>query len=127
MNAAALAPAGPTPCPAGPSVMLLDHDTDWGRAVRSCLMSWGIEVRLGPQGGDGEPPSLILMASTAPASARLRHRLGLARRQLPEARLCILAPRLPDPVPPLPAADGPDEVLERLATSGIGFLSEGGV
>jgi hypothetical protein len=120
----ALAAPSSAPVPGDPCIVLLDHDTDWGRTFRRRLMSWGVEVVLGAHAPQHGAEPMLVMRAGAYGSDRMRGRVRQARALLPQAPL-VLVTAAQDGLPPGPVStEDNDSLIAILQSVGIGFIRE---
>lgn len=110
----------------GQTVVLLDHDTDWGHDFRAWLMSWGIEVVIGPHAPEADTPTILVMGPDALASDVMRRRLRLARAMLPQSPLLLVTAPMHRRRPLSECMAGMVDLPDLLRSVGMGFVSEAG-
>lgn len=105
-------------------VLLLEHDTEWGRQFSAWLMSWGVDVVIGPHSYIACTSPLLVTSPLGFASELVRRRLRVARALLPKAQL-VLVTSPTDGIWPRPdcMTDAVD-LRELLRRVGVGFVSE---
>lgn len=105
-------------------VVLLDHDTDWGRDFRAWLMSWGIDVLIGPHMPEVDAAPILVMGPDAFATDVIRRRLRLARSVLPQAPLMLVTAPTHRIRPQPGSLAGMVALPDLLRSGGMGFVSE---
>lgn len=106
------------------NIVLLDHDTEWGRAFHTWLVSWGIDVMIGPHATVAGSLSLLVLSQMGFASEVVRDRLRVARALLPEAQLVlVMSPAFSIWPQPNCMTDTVD-LRDLLRSVGISFVSD---
>lgn len=106
------------------TVILLEHETDWGRNFRARLMSWGVDVVIGPQAPMADLPPLIVMSEQSFASRVMRDRLSIARASLPEAPLLVITTPEAGTEPWSGGIFEQGDLTACLRAAGLGFVCE---
>lgn len=118
------APAGLVADLDGRPVVLLEYETQWGRAFSQSLMSWGVDVFFGPEALGADDAALVVVPEHGLGSRVVRDRLRLARHLLPEADLLIVS----DAGQPIGDSSNsvmwPGDLAACLRASGVDFHCE---
>jgi hypothetical protein len=104
-------------------VLLLNHDSDWGRSFRSRLMSWGVDVVIGPYAHGPSLPSAIVLDQATSGSDMVRQRLRQARALLPAAQIVVVTSAGESAGRAPVCAEDHDDFRDCLHAAGIGFVS----
>jgi hypothetical protein len=78
------------PYPDSEPVILLDHDTDWGREFRARLLSGGFDVWLGPNGVGLDCNPVLVMQAASYGLGHMRNKVRRAQAVFPEAPLMLV-------------------------------------